>query len=105
MVFSVRLWPCALRREKFRLEGDVAFLTVSWVEEMDLDTFSFQVSRPGHFKGLRTGDASHLPVPLAFGSGPGGPPSRNPLKRRRPPASHSRKRIKAHLWVETIFSP
>ena len=49
----------------------------------------FRVSRTGHFKKLRTGDASPLPVPLASGSGPGGPPFRNILKQRRPPDSHS----------------
>ena len=29
----------------------------------------FRVSRPGHFKELRTGEASPLPIPLDFARG------------------------------------
>jgi len=33
----------------------------------------FRGSRPGHFKALRTGEASPLPVPLDFARGQGVP--------------------------------
>ena len=38
---------------------------------------AFQAFRPGHFRGLRTGDTSPLPALRPCGLKPGGPPFRN----------------------------
>ncbi len=47
-------------------------LTVS-IEKVMTSFPRFQGSRPGHFKALRAGDASPLPVPLDFARGQGVP--------------------------------
>ena len=62
----------------------------------------FQGSRPGHFKALRTGEASPLPVPLDFARGQGVPHFVTPWNDEGlPPVTQ--KRHHDLLWLYDIF--
>jgi len=51
---------------------NIPFITLSMPKVMT-SFLRFRVSRPGHFKELRAGEASPLPVPLDFARGQGVP--------------------------------
>jgi hypothetical protein len=57
----------------------------------------FQGSRPGHFKELRTGEASPLRCSPRIRSGPGGPPFRNSTEMTKASRQSLRKHVVAIL--------